>query len=158
MTSNNDRKQKTKEPRSYSSFYTRHKKEVLDELKQSLSSPHKSTRHSSFDHSCKKDISKTENQSPPLSHYNNLDKFRDKFFAVPKQIKRLKVRIPSHGTCTSRPKFDNLSDIINLETLSRALKILKKKGINDMTWAYKRQLRQFSVEILRSFKDCKALT
>ena len=91
------------------------------------------------------------NEFEDMDYYHNLDKFRGKMFVNEKIGNRVKVRMQRVKNYIISGKSDEIFQLIDIESLSKALKIIKKGGIEEVTWAYKRQLRQFSIEVMRQF-------
>jgi hypothetical protein len=73
------------------------------------------------------------------------------------QLSRLSQDIQPHARKSSfdRLNYDRLGESneiwekINLKVLLQAKEIVKKSGVEDVSWTYKRQLRQFCVEVLK---------
>lgn len=145
-----------------SNFATRHKKAYLLEYQQSLASPFRVSRQSSIDKSTTFQSLKDSDrrQTPPpsssqvLSHYSSLLSFKQKMST---QLSRLSQDIQPHARKSSfdRLNYDRLGESneiwekINLKVLLQAKEIVKKSGVEDVSWTYKRQLRQFCVEVLK---------
>lgn len=86
-----------------------------------------------------------------MDYYNTLDKFRGKMFVKEKIGNRVKVKMQRAKNYIISGKSGEIWQLIDIDSLSKALKLIKKGGIEEVTWAYKRQLRQFSIEVMRQF-------
>ena len=92
---------------------------------------------------------KLENED--MDYYNSLDRFRGKMFLNNKIASRFKLKIERVKNLIISGNTSEISQLINIESLSKALKIIRKGGMKELTWSYKRQLRQFSIEVIRQF-------
>ena len=97
----------------------------------------------------RKEFEKLENED--MDYYNSLDKFRGKMFLNHKIGNRFKLKLERVKNSIVSGRTGEINHLINIESLSKAIKIIRKGGIKDLTWAYKRQLRQFSIEVIRQF-------
>lgn len=143
-----------------SDFKARHKHFQLDEYKQSLSIPQHPLRHPSFDKSFSMPLSKPNHSPAPsiktdiqLAHYNSLSTFKEKLLTpiskpTPEKIQRKTPII-------SPIRYERSSEIwhqLSLNAICKAREIVKHSGVTGVTWTYKRQLRQFCLEVLKNIE------
>ena len=144
-----------------SHFVERHKKTYLAEYQQALASPLRGSKHGSLDkaggiHSlCESDTSPAPSDSidKKLNHYSSLLNFKHKLatpLSKPPSEGKAKGRQPSQDL---RINYDRLGEevwhTINLKVLHKARESVRRSGLENVSWTYKRQLRQFCVEMLK---------
>jgi hypothetical protein len=132
-------------------FSSRHRSTYMAEFSQSLSSPQKLKKIPLMKKcSTKGQVSfKAYNES--LSHYSSLSSFREKLStpSTPSNSKHFKK--PSQDASFG---FDQgLSTLIPFQTLVKASDSVKKSGVKNVTFAYKRQLKEFCLEFLNKYKE-----
>lgn len=147
--------------RLHSDFKARHKQSQLDEYKQSLSTALHPYRHSSFDKSSISQSSKPPRSPTPvasqdlqLAHYTSLTNFKQKLSTPISKSKPSETQTkPSKLLLKQQDSSSELWHLLNLNTLYRARELIKRSGIAGVSWTYKRQLRQFCLEALKTLEN-----
>jgi hypothetical protein len=128
-----------------------------DEKVTSLASKRKASpflRLKDYNEDLQKSITPKKNQSPVLSHYRNLSYFKNQ--ASPKsQAKNINEIFKNPGLLnfdSNDKRNERLSDLISIETLSAATKIISRGGIKAVPRVYAAQLKEFCTEVLENIR------
>jgi len=147
--------------RLHSDFKARHKQSQLDEYRQSLSNSLHPYRHSSFDKSSISQSTKPPRSPTPvqasdlqLTHYTSLTSFKQKLTTPISNSKASEhQKSPSNLLLKRQNSNSELWNTLNLNTLYRGREIIKRSGLAGVSWTYKRQLRQFCLEALKTLEN-----
>ena len=92
--------------------------------------------------------------SPNLNHYNSIASFRNKQPIINTKIKKANDYASLiHSKSPIFGSSENVSDLITIGTLSTAIGIVTKGGLDDLPRAYIRQLKQFCNEALANLNN-----
>jgi hypothetical protein len=150
-----------------SNFVERHKKTYLAEYQQSLASPMRGSKQGSIDKTSGIYSLRELNTTPTptgsiekkLNHYSSLLNFKQKLATPLSKLpldSKCKKRQPSQDFRINYDRVGEEHEIwntINLKTLHKARDSVRRSGLEDVSWTYKRQLRQFCIEMLRVLND-----
>ena len=118
-------------------------------------------RLQNFTEEVQRATSPKRHESPKLSHYRSLSHFKSQL--SPKPQSKLSGDFTKNSlinynknellTYTSKNKRDRLNDLISIETLSAATKVISQGGVKAVPRVYAKQLKDFCTELLAKIKE-----